>query len=225
MLRSTSVYLDLLRLAAAMLVFLGHAAMPFLAGDRFSALTPYMGDAVMLFFVLSGFVIGHATAARPGDARGYAVARLARIYSVALPALALTLVLDSIGGAIRPEYHAAYAGTTLPNPVLHHLLPVFFLNHLWYFDFAMGTAGAYWSLCYEVWYYLAFGGIMFLRGWRRFAFLALLGLLVGPKIAVYFSVWLVGLAAHALCRRQVLGQAAGLAPRPPPARRRWRPAA
>ncbi len=207
---STSIYLDLVRFTAAMLVFLGHSAMPFLAGDRFAMFSPYMGDAVMVFFVLSGFVIAYATDSRGSDLAGYSIARLARVYSVALPAVALTLVLDSIGGTLHPEYYAAYAGNTLANPVLHHLLPVFFLNQLWYFDVALGSLGAYWSLCYEIWYYVAFGILMFSRGWPRVALLMLLGLFVGPIISIYFLVWLVGYFAYALCRDGRLGEGWGL---------------
>ena len=50
--------------------------------------------AVIVFFVLSGFVISWA-AERDGTAREYILNRASRIYSVALPALALTWLTDN----------------------------------------------------------------------------------------------------------------------------------
>ena len=57
--RTTSVYLDLLRFLAAAVVFAGHAYPQRLTGGvpalwRFWS---FGNDAVMVFFVLSGFVI------------------------------------------------------------------------------------------------------------------------------------------------------------------------
>jgi peptidoglycan/LPS O-acetylase OafA/YrhL len=53
-------------------------------------------EAVDVFFVLSGFVIGYATDSRERTPLTYAINRLARIYSVAIPALAATFILDGI---------------------------------------------------------------------------------------------------------------------------------
>jgi peptidoglycan/LPS O-acetylase OafA/YrhL len=57
---------------------------------------------VDVFFVLSGFVIAFVTTERESDGRSFAIARLARVYSVALPALVVTFVLDAIGRSIKP---------------------------------------------------------------------------------------------------------------------------
>lgn len=95
--RETSVYLDLIRCCAAGVVFLGHIGTQNLGGGLFWQFSAYGAAAVVLFFVLSGYVIADASARRPTTGRVYATARAARLYSVVVPALALTAGLDWVG--------------------------------------------------------------------------------------------------------------------------------
>jgi len=99
--RETSLYLDAWRLLAALIVFIGHVSGQRFTGGFLWQFGACMNEAVALFFVLSGFVIGYATARREGTAQTYAVSRLARIYSVALPALVVTFVVDTVGRSYR----------------------------------------------------------------------------------------------------------------------------
>ena len=78
-----------------MLVLAGHTEwifapgfLPFIRSGHLATL------AVGVFFVLSGFVIGYAVHEREKDARSYFVGRAARVYSVAVPALVLTLMSE-----------------------------------------------------------------------------------------------------------------------------------
>ena len=103
--KNTSIYLDFVRICAALTVMLGH-----LSGKRFTegALWQFgllMDDAVVVFFVLSGFVIAYATDTTQNTPRRYLEARLSRIYSVALPALLLTFLLDSLGKSLVPALY------------------------------------------------------------------------------------------------------------------------
>ena len=100
--RETSIYLDLIRFTAAVFVFLTHASREQSSGGFLWQLQ-FGREAVDVFFVLSGFVIAHVVETRERSALAYAVARAARLYSVALPALALTFLLDRIGQPLRPE--------------------------------------------------------------------------------------------------------------------------
>jgi peptidoglycan/LPS O-acetylase OafA/YrhL len=109
--RATSLYLDVWRLLAAMTVFVGHVSGKRLTGGFLWQFGPYMGQAVTVFFVLSGFVVSYATARQAGTARSYALSRLARVYSVALPALILTFALDAIGRSVRPDLYSSAWGT------------------------------------------------------------------------------------------------------------------
>jgi peptidoglycan/LPS O-acetylase OafA/YrhL len=205
-----SLYLDAVRFTAAMVVYLGHLALasePTFVSPGFSAtfsgISACIDEAVIIFFVLSGFVIAHATAARPTTLEAYATARLARLYSVALPALLATLVLDMLGRAIAPAFYPPFA----PQPFLGALL---FLNQLWYIDAGAGSNGPYWSLNFEFWYYVLFGMVLFLRGWQRvLAVLATL-LVCGPQIALYSLLWFAGVWLHGLTQRLRLSQGLGL---------------
>lgn len=103
--RATSLYLDVVRPVAALVVLLSHV------GDQLSFLASAGVQAVDVFFVLSGFVIAHVSASRERDPRVYFISRAARIYSVAIPTLILTVILDSIG---LQENAAAYLGPFQP---------------------------------------------------------------------------------------------------------------
>lgn len=100
-----SCYLDGMRLLAAMLVYLSHANASWLTGNlpvlwRISNLG---NEAVMMFFVLSGFVIAFVTDKKEHTAREYLLSRFARLYSVAIPAIVLAFVSDSIGQSLSPS--------------------------------------------------------------------------------------------------------------------------
>ena len=108
--RDTGVYLDGTRFLAALIVVAGHIEWSFAPGFM-----PFIRDyhlatlAVGIFFVLSGFVIGHTVDRKETDAHSYFLNRAARVYSVVVPVLLLTLLLDSCGRWLAPD---AY-GTTL----------------------------------------------------------------------------------------------------------------
>lgn len=59
-----SIYLDAIRFTAAMVVFLGHVSGQRLTGGLLWQVGRYMDDAVIVFFVLSGFVIAHVASER-----------------------------------------------------------------------------------------------------------------------------------------------------------------
>ena len=113
--RTTSLYLDMIRPIAALVVLLSHVSYQNLSGGQLKFMASTGVQAVDIFFVLSGFVIAHVYATREHDFRDYAISRAARIYSVALPALILTAIVDAIG--IR-ENTATYRGlsSNLPRP-------------------------------------------------------------------------------------------------------------
>jgi hypothetical protein len=78
--RPTSIYLDLVRFGAAAVVFVVHAGF-----DRFTGGLPILwrfgdlgNDAVMVFFVLSGFVIAYVSDQKETTPREYFAASLLR---------------------------------------------------------------------------------------------------------------------------------------------------
>ena len=118
-------------------------------------------QAVDVFFVLSGFVIAHVCATREHDLRDYVISRTARIYSVAIPALILTAIVDAIG--IR-ENAATYQGPFQAFSPGLIIRSVFFIGEQWNAHRFPGSNGPYWSLGFEVWYYATFGAFLFAPG-------------------------------------------------------------
>ena len=195
----TSWYLDLLRGVAAMVVFLGHAGQEF-----FSYGLPWMPkvahEMVVIFFVLSGFVMSYVVNRGRNDWQSYLVARFSRIASVAYPALVVTIICDFIGRRIAPEFYAEIARTA--GYWIRILLSVFFLQQSGPLAASPGSNAPFWSLAYEVWYYILFGIWLFVPGQRRRVLLLVLGAVVaGPKILLLLPIWLSGAVSYMFCLR------------------------
>lgn len=203
--RATSVYLDLVRFLAAVVVLLTHLAYQRFTGGLIIEWRTYGNDAVMVFFVLSGYVIAHTVATRDREFGPYLLNRCARLYSVAIPAIVLTLLLDHLGRAINPALYDGfwYQGSDPIGRVLHALS---FTNELWFNSVRLFTNGPYWSLGYEFWYYMIFAAACFLRGRRRLLCIAALIALVGPKILLLFPIWLLGVWVYRINTRHPLGE-------------------
>lgn len=187
---SLSAYLDLLRFVAAASVLFGHMDQDALSMD-WMPLALFSHDAVVIFFVLSGFIIHHSTTARASTWRQYAVARLSRIYSVALPSVLLCVGLAiwlSSQPGFDPERYSSY---TTPSG-WHVLSSLLFLNESWLNSSDVPLNNPYWSLCYEVWYYVIFGLFLFTSGASRWVLLGIAALISGPAILVLLPVWLLG---------------------------------
>ena len=209
--RATSLYLDLTRFFAALVVFLGHVSSQRLTGGLFWQFGPFMSHAVTVFFVLSGFVISYATDKRETTALDYGISRAARIYSVAIPALILTYLLDASGKYFNSDYYSIICGYKNTCQPFFYLFCVFFVNQIWFMNALPGSDLPYWSLGYEVWYYIIFGTFLFSQGkWRWFGVFALTAL-VGPKIVSMFPLWLFGVIAYRFCARGRLRPVGGLA--------------
>ena len=189
-----SVYLDLLRLLAAMAVFFGHArdyTTPWLP----SLIASEARDAVAVFFVLSGFVISFVVNEKEHSWRAYLTARAARIYSVAVLALLITLVCDTIGTLYNPNRYFELRFYNSGNWI-DLFKNITFLNELWFQHSVFGTNGPYWSLGFEVWYYIFFGLIYFLPVRFKLPAVVLWILVCGPKIALYLPLWLMGVIVY-----------------------------
>jgi peptidoglycan/LPS O-acetylase OafA/YrhL len=188
-----SLYLDLLRLLAAVEVFVFHlTGFSFIGGQR-NAWSSFGHEAVVVFFVLSGFVITHAAKTKDNDLPSYAVSRLTRVYSVALPCLALTCVFDLIGHHLAPDFYAGL--TPSGSPLLRLMAGSAMLNEAWV-SVQMLSNTPYWSISYEFWYYVLFATLFYLKGRTRWFFAMLAALVAGPKIMLLFPIWLMGWCAY-----------------------------
>jgi peptidoglycan/LPS O-acetylase OafA/YrhL len=205
-----SLYLDAARFVAALVVFISHFALHRLSGGFLWQLNPFGHEAVTVFFVLSGFVIAYATDTRERDARIYAISRCARIYSVALPAVVLTVVLDQIGSAIRPDIYSDSWGFVPGISFSKIFAALSFSNEIWTPPSRLGSNTAYWSMGYEVPYYVIFGLALYTPARWRVAAVALALLAAGPAIVVSLPIWLAGVAAYHCSKRHALSERAGL---------------
>lgn len=220
-----SAHLDMIRGVAALAVMVGHirglffvdysnlaSASPALA--LLYAVTGLGHQAVMVFFVLSGFLIGGSvlTAMKHWTWRRYLANRFCRLYLVLLPALLLTAVLDYIaykqpGGHIYFDLPIAHFNTQALAG--RHSLSVFLGNALFLQTILVPTFGSntpLWSLANEFWYYLLFPALVLTvyspdkvkRRLIGFAMALLILDLLPGGIVVGFLIWSMGVAVHAL---------------------------
>lgn len=190
-----SLYIDLLRVLAALAVFAGHIGEIYLANSGSSAVFAHAREAVAVFFVLSGMVIAFVLSNKERDARTYAAARISRILPVAVLSLIITIVCDRIGLAIDPGFYQGLGFFTGNSP-LAALSYLSFTNQIWFAHIVFGTNEPYWSLGFEVWYYALFGLACFARGRLRVLLVVLAAAIVGPKILMYMPLWLLGVATY-----------------------------
>lgn len=195
---------------AAGFVFLNHATGQRISGGLLWQLGGYGHEAVIVFFVLSGFVIGYTTDTREQSGATYAIARISRIYSVALPALLVTFILDFTAQSFDQSLYSAAFGFNAGGKVWQLLAGLFFTNELWGYHIPQGSNWSYWSLGYEVWYYVLFGIMLFSTGWPRVTGVLLIATLVGPKICLMFPIWLLGLGCYRLCSWTIIHPIIGL---------------
>ena len=204
-------WVDWLRFLAAVVVVIDHTrnlnwmAWQTLDGSAhpaalcaFLSLTVLGRQAVVVFFVLSGLLVGGKILARVRrgtfDPATYAADRATRIYVPLVPALLLTAaVVRGYGGVLYPWDFlgclAGLQGVLTDQPTLN--MPL-------------------WTLAYEMWFYVLGGcaGAACLRGWGTGQRLAAgagtalaLVILCGPLNGTYLVCWLLGAGGFVLCDR------------------------
>lgn len=206
-----SIWLELSRIVAALVVFIGHSAGIGVAPAEVSLVWHRTADdAVTAFFVISGMVIAYTTQLSHGTARGYALARLSRIYPVAITTVLFALAVDHIG----MRFDASQYAVDWQYNKLWFYLPLhwLFLGETWFGAISPFTMAPYWSLGYEVWYYVLFGCVTFLRGRTRAVVVAAVLLVMGPRIWLLLPTWWAGvwLYRHLDSLRMRQGLARGL---------------
>jgi len=201
-----SALLDLLRGIAALLVALHHlrsmvlvaradlTAPPSAALDAFLVLAGFGPAPVIVFFVLSGYLVGGSLLRMPPEGSTpakFLLGRVTRLWLVMVPAFALTVCLP--GADLEDRTLGDFAANLA------------FLQNI--VSNSFGGNFPLWSLGTEFWCY-----VLFLTGWmawlwrgpvRRFAILAGIGLLLAlpSQTTCYLPLWLLGTAVHFLPSR------------------------
>lgn len=231
--QNSSAWLDLVRGTAALLVFVSHWRnlffVDYAAIDHYRrvlspvyALTSLGHSAVIVFFVLSGFLVGGSCVQQFASSRfswkSYAIARCSRLYTVLIPALCLGAALDFAGSTFLSR-HGLYSGMetrhVIPGPPIAHLSATVFAGNAAFLQTiavpTLGSNGPLWSLANEGWYYALFPLCLFALSRtgnfrKRIVFgLASAGVLifVGKEIAAYFTIWLIGAGLATLPRKNL----------------------
>lgn len=208
-----SIILDVVRFLAALTVAVGHVSQPYFTTGWSPVLMDFAVGAVSVFFILSGFMIRYVTVVKYGDLKRYTADRFARIYSVVLPALAITIVFQIVAAHFnRAYYDANFGGTghatshirlvqallsqTWLREVLRYLGTLTMLSESWFQDAVPLFNTPFWSLSYECVYYALFGIFLYFRGARRIFGWVILFFLIGPTVFLMFPIWLLGCAAY-----------------------------
>lgn len=104
----------------------------------------------MLFLILSGRVIAHTTAVKDHTPVDFALARLSRLYSVAAPAILISVLCALLARTINPHVFASldpgdadFSTTEIFEQALRGLT---FTNYIWWDSQRIVANGPYWSV-------------------------------------------------------------------------------
>jgi peptidoglycan/LPS O-acetylase OafA/YrhL len=206
-----SILISLLRAMAAIVVGTAHLRAAMYPGLReisdppiwfkmLAFISGFAHQAVLVFFVISGWLVGGSLLNRMREQHAftvYAIDRLTRLWTVLIPTFLVTLFiafnLDIVtpGGldfsASNPYSASVFAGN------LVGLQGVVFPN--------FGGNFALWSLANETWYYILFPLLAFvcfglgnIKRLTCIALLVILAFLLPASIVGYFLIWLLGVA-------------------------------
>ena len=227
-------FVDMARWMAALMVMVGHLRNPlFLGFGELTAaqkpiwvkawffITGYHAEAVLVFFVLSGYLVGGLSAARAAEGRwdlkSYGIDRFSRLFVAYVPALILTSALDWTGSHFFGG-SGLYNGT---HPMIvekihgqafqNGLGPGVFFGNLfmlqYYFVPELGSNDPLWTLSTEWWFYVVFGVVLtaltasraWIKGVCLVVALLLLALLRMEFIGL-LGLWLIGFMISQLPR-------------------------
>lgn len=233
MTENLSAWIDVFRWIAAGAVVIAHGGNRFVAAIHdvppearekahvlFTFLMGFSHPGIMVFFVISGFLVGGTSwreVQRTGriDLGRFLSRRLVRLWIVIIPALVLTLAFDSLGMSLSGVPAAVYDRGGAP-PALG--IGTFLCNVAFLQTVACptyGTNGALWTLFNEFWYYLVAIALL-LYEFRRptstvfkgacalfAAAIMSVGFLqceTGALMPPYFLIWCLGMFAAAADR-------------------------
>ncbi|WP_331774351.1 acyltransferase family protein [Sulfurospirillum sp. 1612] len=208
--------LNFLRWFAALMVVVGHLR-SFLFVEYnlvenktifiklFYFITGFGHQAVIVFFVISGYLVGGAVLKKYKEnklnneyIKSYFIKRFTRIYIVLIPALIIGYILDYYGNINFSDlYTNVFHISSMNSNVSEHLslltLVGNMLNLQTIFVSTLGTNGPLWSLANEWSYYILFI-LLFINNWTRILFLGIVVLLVFKNIdiLIYSSIWFMG---------------------------------
>jgi peptidoglycan/LPS O-acetylase OafA/YrhL len=188
-----SFLMDIVRFLAALWVMLMHGYAIWFPSNSQKAF--HFGHAaVIIFFVLSGYVISYTSIKKNRGLKEYFVARFSRLYSILIPSLLITSGIEIYIFNFYPlYYHEINRGW----PLLRYIFSGVFINEIWFFSSAPPLNAPLWSLSFEFWYYVVYAFIFFVRPLKVSIALTLIAIFIaGPKILSMMPIWLLGVWAY-----------------------------
>ena len=192
----------------------GKLESPTVIHKGFYFLTGFGHEAVVIFFVISGFLVGgKAWSLWKQDRFGwkrYLVDRVSRLYAVLIVALIFGGLFDVAGLKWFNDFgyydHSTIENVAVVSERFDQRLSIqhFFGNLLMFQNIQISTYGSngpLWSLAHEWWYYLLFPMALFVfkGSWPSrvvcLGGLVLLAWFLTPYILILFGVWLLGVVA------------------------------
>ncbi|MDR5742503.1 acyltransferase [Caballeronia sp. LZ029] len=237
--KNTSAWLDVMRGGAAQAVLLGHLYQLFFFGSHGGPesqlvmlihaaiifVSRYSHEAVIVFFVLSGYLVGGPAARSLMSGqfswKEYLPARLTRLWTVLLPCLVLTFALDMVatnfgtGLYFLKEWASIYPRDWVRADTWS--LERLFANAAFLIRVEkpmFGSNISLWSLTNEFWYYVTLPAIVtvFIGGkaQRIFSAFALLSVAyviyrlhnLSPGFIAGFGIWMLGAILHRISARK-----------------------
>ena len=197
----SSIFLDSLRLLAALDVAFTHARAIWFRDREYDFIPSRLAHgSVVIFFVLSGYIIAYTTSIKKRTAKEYSAARLGRLYSGILPALLFTILVSVVLQNTNPQILNEYSRE---NNTWRYIVSLFFCNEIWFFSAAPLLNGVIWSLSYEFWFYVIFGCWMYKKDKKGFFLLSVIIFIAGPKILLMMPIWILGVLAYKLPKPQL----------------------
>jgi len=220
-----SNFLNFVRWIAALLVVITHIRTlffeklenietPTLAIKVFYFITSLGGEAVMVFFVLSGFLVGGKVLIQFKENtfswKDYLIKRITRLYIVLIPALIAGGLLDYIGihffnttGVYNNILHLTPFNYNIEN----RLNLTTFISNIFMLQTTLtptfGSNGPLWSLANEFWYYIMFPLLLsiiynqsILHKFIKLILFSLICYFLNLDIILYFPIWIVGVIAY-----------------------------
>lgn len=216
--KKKEIYYDLevVRGLAAIFVVLGHARALYFV-DYFDVyesnifvkvfyfISGFGHQSVILFFVLSGFLISKSILDKSEfNWRIYLISRVTRLWIVLIPALFVTLIIDYIG--------IYFFGSSVYNGEFNELFNITFTGSYEFYVFignilflqtivtdTYGSNVPLWSLAYEFWYYIIFPMcyVLYKRSCSLNGYIAIVVIILclsyfNSNILLYFFIWILG---------------------------------
>ena len=195
--KETSIYLDAVRFAAACSGYLSRLWAQDNRRLPYGGWADMVPPSVMVFFII-WVCYWICIQCEENCLSDYAVAGISRLYSVVLPAIALTVAFffwesSSIRSYIKGPWEPDQGDS-----IFRYFATAGMLQDVWAIDLNPKNNGSFWSLSYEFIFYDFRRGLLSPGGFARVLVVLAGAILGGPGILLMAPIWWLGFWAYRL---------------------------